>query len=137
MARLTLGLALVACSAANPRPADPPPDLPLEDEVVNAARVAAEQPELVVRYNPVRCSCPPFEIQLGARWVRLHIEGLQEPDGPAPDSPAGKLLATASADLQAGAVRHYRVAGDLGQSPSKCGQGALFLSLSLAEEEAE
>ncbi len=104
--------------------------VPFEQAVRQAAQVAAEQKALVVRYNPVTCNCPDFEIQLGARWVRLDLEGAD-----VEESAAGKLVIKARADVANGVLRRYPVQGDLSTTPRRCAQGALFLTLSVAAAE--
>ena len=45
---------------------------------VGRAYVATEdvdQYKTVVRYNPARCACPPFEIFAYGRWVRVIFDG--------------------------------------------------------------
>ena len=120
---LALSLLVMACATVAP----PPPDAPrtaesYEAEVINAAEVAAAEPEIVVRYNPVRCSCPPFEVQLGARWVRVKLAQMSEPA-----SLAATLLKKAKQARQARQIPHYPVRGQLGTSTYRCSQGAVYL----------
>ena len=120
-----LGLVLIVAACASTTPAQKVGSSSSEtyaDEVVNAAAVAATEPEVVLRYNPVRCTCPPFEVQLGARWVRVRVAGLDSKG-----SAASQLLVKAKADLDASRVVQYPVKGELGTTTSQCGQGALFL----------
>lgn len=124
-----LGLACAcATTGGDPPAAEPPP--PFEEQVENAARVARDQPALVVRYNPVQCPCPAFEVQLGARWIRLQVEGTD-----VADSPAAALEARGIRDRAADRVAHYEVRGDLSTSARRCAQGALFLTLLVAGDE--
>ncbi len=127
-----LGSLLLACGTTRAKKGVPPKPVPYHEEVRQAARLSAEQPGHVVRYNPVKCNCPHFEVQLGARWIRLQLEGDK-----VVDSPAARLLGRAEKDFAAGNLQRYPVIGDLSTSLNRCGQGALFLTLSVAEGSAE
>ncbi len=100
--------------------------LTVEEEIGRAAKMASGQPHLVTRYNPSRCQCPAFEVQLGPRWVRLEIAGSDSPG-----TPAAKLLSRALADFDAGKIPHYRFKGELSSTVRRCAQGAYFLSASI------
>lgn len=32
-----------------------------------------------IRFNPANCECPPYELAVGQRWVRVDIEPAREP----------------------------------------------------------
>lgn len=116
-------LILPACATVAPTARDAPRTAEsYEAEVINAAEVAAAEPEVVVRYNPVRCSCPPFEVQLGARWVRVKLAQMSEPG-----SLAASLLKNAQRALDAGKIQHFPLRGQLGTSTYRCSQGAVYL----------
>jgi hypothetical protein len=117
---------LVGCATTSPdEPAPAPPAPTYEEEITRASQAVAEKNK-VLRYNPVKCNCPPFEVHLGPRWVRVVLENLASPD-----SVAAGLLKTAQRDLKKDQLIHYDVIGDLSTSPEYCGQGALFLTLSV------
>ena len=124
-------LLLAGCGKGELREGTPPPTpVPFADELRQAAEVAAQQPQLVLRYNPVQCACPAFEVQVGPHWVRVELEGAADPL-----SPAGQLLARAKADLDQRQVPHYAVKGELDPKPRKCAQGAYCLTLSVVSAE--
>lgn len=122
-----LALSLLACGTTQvekPKPPEKPKTV--EEEISRAAEVATAQERLVVRYNPARCQCPAFEVQLGPHWVRLEVSGADDKEGP-----AAVLLGRAKADLGAGRIPHYRFKGELSSSPKRCAQGAYYLSASV------
>ncbi|MFT6396000.1 MAG: hypothetical protein ACJAYU_000742 [Bradymonadia bacterium] len=48
----------------------------------------------VVRFNPAACECPPYELAVGPRWVRIDAQPSREPSQTALDwlgAPAGLL----------------------------------------------
>lgn len=131
LAGLIGALVLLGACSANRTPTGQPAEPETYDEEVRTlAGQASDSPLKVIRFNPVSCQCPPFEIQLGARWVRLLVNGTEEPQ-----SPAGLLATEAAADLAAGRIEHYRVEGELSTSPQRCAQGALYLTLALESAE--
>lgn len=116
----------IGCATtSSDEPPQAPPAPTYEEEITRASSAVADKNK-VLRYNPVKCNCPPFEVQLGPRWVRVLVEDLASPD-----SVAAGLLQTAQRDLKADQLVAYRVIGDLSTSPEYCGQGALFLTLSV------
>jgi hypothetical protein len=42
-----------------------------EERIINAANEFGGLPYFEARYNPAPCPCPPFELRLGPRWVRV------------------------------------------------------------------
>ncbi len=124
-----LGLLAVGCATDGPQKAPPPPKTWVE-EVERAAKVAAAQPTLVLRYNPVTCSCPPFEVQIGSRWARALVDDLDKPG-----SPASLLLERAIAERKARRVGQYTIKGKLNPSSQPCGQGAVYLTVSVVGSE--
>ena len=122
--RLLLLLVLVGCMTVVPDKKEEAAPLSFKDELRKAVTVTADQPLKIVRYNPVNCACPAFEVQLGSRWVRVEIE-----DVALPETLAGRFLARAKAASLATEVPHYRVTGDLDTSLSICARGAFYLSL--------
>lgn len=126
-------VALVLARCAGPELREEPPPAPaasFAEELRKAAEVTAQKPALVVRYNPVQCNCPGFEVQVGPRWVRVAIDGTKDAT-----SPAARLLARAKADHGEDKVVQYTVAGELDPSPERCAQGAYYLTLSLVSVE--
>ncbi len=96
----------------------------LEDQIEAAARAASEGPTQTVRYNPVKCTCPPFEVQLGLRWVRVELESADDPE-----SLASRLTLRAKEELDNDPPPVYVVTGDLTTSARRCGSGTLYLVL--------
>jgi hypothetical protein len=128
---LILLSALVATSCVTATP--PLPADPLKayvGEVQSSLQLAAEETTVMIRYNPVSCNCPPFEIQLGARWVRLEVRGTRE-EG----SSAAAFLAQARADLETGHFKSYTVSGELATNTGICGQGTIHATFSLESSE--
>ncbi len=39
--------------------------------IVEAAKIFGPQPYYEARYNPTPCPCPPFELRVDDRWVRV------------------------------------------------------------------
>ena len=123
--RLLIALMLLGCASA-PAKKKPPQDMTYKEAIRRAVAITAAQSQMVVRYNPVRCSCPPFEVQVGSRWVRLALDDVE-----VAESTAAQLNTRARGDADAKAVNHYRVTGDLDTSLSRCAQGTLYLTLSV------
>ena len=124
LAGLVGWLWLSSCATTQPD-APPPPAATYEEEVTRASRAIADQKKKL-RYNPVQCTCPAFEVELGPRWVRVAIEGLDDID-----SLAAGLKTRAVGDHRSDRLEYYEVLGDLSTSPEYCGQGALYLRLSI------
>lgn len=121
-------LVLNACATySTPQNKDAPP-LSYEDELRQAAKVMATQAHLVVRYNPVKCSCPPFELQIGSRWVRVAFEKSK-----VPDSAAEKLNTKAAQETKDGGIGHYKIKGELDDSINRCAGRSIYLSVAMAE----
>jgi hypothetical protein len=97
-----------------------------KEEVRQAAKVTAAQTHLVLRYNPVACACPPFELQVGSRWVRVALEGVKEVE-----SAAGKLAAKAAADNKRGSISHYKIKGELDDKLRRCAGRAIYMLLAV------
>ncbi len=50
--------------------------------------------EGIVRYNPADCECPPYELAIGQRWVRIDVTTTREPEPRVRDwlsEPTGEL----------------------------------------------
>ena len=60
-------LLVVGCAA--PQAIPTPAPLPTDE--------LAEGPG-EVRHNPARCPCPPWEVRVGRRWERVHVEDVSE-----------------------------------------------------------
>jgi hypothetical protein len=78
----------------------------------------------VVRYNPVDCGCPHFELRTDGRWVRARI--LEDPDNPLVDG-----LIKAGEDLDAGGKPAlFRLPVELaGKTVFHCASGVPFVEL--------
>ncbi len=45
---------------------------------IQASLAAVDQTKpLELRYNPVSCNCPPFELRLGQHWLRAELAGTE------------------------------------------------------------
>lgn len=95
--------------------ASAPPDQPGSEGSLDALALAlaAERPDelLVLRYNPVECDCPPWELQVGARWVRASVHGSSD-EG---ESAFGAIEARGRRDLARGTDAVYRVRGEVAE----------------------
>ena len=125
MLLLLIGSAVVSCASTTTETRVDEP-LSYEEQIRNAASVAADQPQVFVRYNPATCECPAFEVKMGSRWVRVALNDINEPD-----SEAFKLSFRAKQDMEANKVPHYGVKGELGTSTRRCAQDTLYLDLSV------
>ena len=128
---LSLIMALAACSHTT---ATAPKTVAnsLEDAIQKDLARAGDQPKHVLRHNPVLCRCPPFELELGARWVRVALTEID-----VPDSPAFKLHATALEDTKKQRLVTYPVHGSLLSTIQRCGQGAPYLTFTIEPIEEE
>ncbi len=62
-------VALVACGAAEGKRGSANP---FADQLLSDLRAARDKP-IVARWNPAPCACPPFEVLVGATWVRAEL----------------------------------------------------------------
>ena len=60
---------------ARPAPVPPQPGQPdpIPDPIPDPVPDPQAPPCLQLRHNPCPCECFPFEVRLGARWVRVHL----------------------------------------------------------------
>ena len=128
MLALSTLLVLNACATYSTTQDKEAPPLSYEDELRQAAKVMATQTHLVVRYNPVKCSCPPFELQIGSRWVRVAFEKSK-----VPNSAASKLNIKAAKETKQGGIEHYNIQGELDDSINRCAGRSIYLSVAIAE----
>ena len=124
---ILISIVTAACATTTPKEEAPQP-LSYEDEIRQAANVMAAQTHLVLRYNPVTCGCPAFELQIGSRWVRVALEQLKKPD-----SAAAKLMSKAISANKKGHVGHYKIKGELDDSLNRCAGRAIYLSVAILE----
>ena len=99
---------------------------PLEDAIQRDLARAGDQTKHVLRHNPVTCRCPAFELEVGARWVRVALSEIDEPE-----SLAQSLQKQAEQDTKESRLQNYTVYGSLLDTIQRCGQGAPYLTLSL------
>ena len=116
---------LSACSPPAAVPTKTPPS-GLEEAIEQDLARSGDEGRYVLRHNPVVCNCPPFELELGARWVRVALS-----DATLVGSPAARLQAQAKADTTEGLLKSYPVDGTLSSDLLRCGQGAPYLTLTL------
>jgi hypothetical protein len=117
-----LAVPLLLCSilvAACAAPQDRTPSLLAE--VLPALET---QEGSLVRYNPVDCGCPHFELRTQGRWIRIRI--LEDPDRPLVDR-----LIKAGEELSAvGRPALFRLPLELAsKSVFRCASGVPFLEL--------
>ncbi len=107
---------------------DPPPQEALthEESLRRVLSATADQETKVLRYSPVKCACPAFEVRIGLRWLRVELDGLDDPA-----SLASRLLTVARNDDEGGHPREYLTRGDLATSLKRCGPGTLFADYGL------
>ena len=103
---LTLvGLAIASCGGAGKEL----PEAPLTREELAARAVdkveAAGLNVFRVRYNPPACPCPPFELEVADRWVRIFLRD-DDPDAGVAES---LVRAAKEAEADAGAAVFYAV----------------------------
>lgn len=70
---------LAACSHAGAhgavrRTTPPPSAQAFAERVAQLVEGHAADAPWALRYNPVRCACPPWEVRLGDAWVRCAVE---------------------------------------------------------------
>jgi hypothetical protein len=84
-----------------------------------------------VRYNPVQCSCPPFELKLDdARWQRIQMVDESEPDDA--ERPTYTFVQKATEDHRSGLRTVYAEYLALEQSsPQSCPNGTLFFNVTV------
>ncbi len=90
-------LVVAACSL--PGMACGPGRVPSTEEQAKSAldRHAAEGP-VRIRFNPVPCDCPPFEVLAGSRWLRVQVTGSSLTDLPLEDVPESLKTAEGMAE---------------------------------------
>ena len=116
---------LSSCAHAPPQTTQNPPDR-LRSALIQDLARAGDNETFVLRHNPVICRCPEFELELGARWVRVVLQ-----DSESPESEAGRLRRKARDDSKNGRLQSYTVQGELSDTILRCGQGAPYLTLTL------
>ena len=116
---------LSGCAHAPPKTTQNPPDR-LRSALIQDLARAGDNETFVLRHNPVICRCPEFELELGARWVRVVLQ-----DSESPESEAGRLRTKARDDSKNERLQSYTVQGELSDTILRCGQGAPYLTLTL------
>jgi hypothetical protein len=92
-------------------------------------RSAGEAP-VPLRYNPVECGCPPFELKAGGRWVRVKVV-----KSAVPDLPPGKFESRCAEDLKQGDARRYGIGFSLASAgPKFCANGTPYFLIALTSE---
>lgn len=113
-------MTVTACATQSQRAL--PPDFAAR--VTARISAAADQPTQTLRYNPIPCNCPAFEVQLEGHWHRVAF------DAPA-DSPL--MLALKAATEQDDAQqRRFSLSGSFGSDLDTCAKGVIFVSFSPA-----
>ncbi len=113
-------LVLASCSQPDAR----------QSQLSALAKELSQQFELgptPLRYNPVDCDCPPFEVKSSKGWIRVRFSDSQQvPDELLP------LLEVAKEDLAQGGLSIYPRTLDLDSStPRFCANGTPYFSVEL------
>ncbi|MCA9515604.1 MAG: hypothetical protein KC635_11730 [Myxococcales bacterium] len=98
------------------------------------ARVAAAQasPTHRIRFNPVVCDCPPYEVELEGVWQRVAFTNGD------PQDPAVLLLEAAAQESQRrGTHAVWTVAGSLEDATMTCARGAIVVGFTIDVFEPE
>lgn len=83
-----------------------------------------------LRYNPIDCDCPPFEVRAGERWVRVAL-----PESEDPESASAALAGKAKEDRESDDLITYRVPLELDSSSARfCANGTPYFDVELVEE---
>jgi len=103
------------------------------DALLGMVKEAVREGSAMVRCNPVDCACPPLEIRVADRWLRVDVVDSSDPDLPADTvvhfckteaaSPA-PLVHTWAVDLKSSSVRW-------------CANGTPYFELSLKSQSTE
>lgn len=120
---VTTAVSLTGCASQRGGKATETGVAPNYGQVV-AQRVADAQKATShrVRYNPVPCGCPPFEVKLGGIWQRVAFD--VPPDGDEPPTLAVRKVLT---DGVPGAL--YDVDGSLEEALATCGSGVIYVTI--------
>lgn len=92
------------------------------EEDLKLADSAARFPNwFVVRYNPPGCDCPPLELKLEDRWVRIHVDWETAADA----SGTQETLASAASAFAAGSYPRLWLNARLHRRANLCGESTL------------
>lgn len=122
-ALILTGLSATACATAAPVGLDDG-RLGYQQRMEARLLAAADVPQHTLRFNPTPCRCPPFEMLLDSQWVRVDL-AVTDVDDPVLTA----LLEATRGERGDEALRTYRVDGALDDALSRCGGGALFVTL--------
>jgi hypothetical protein len=119
--------ALSGCGGASSAISQKSPSRPIDRvSLIKLIKEFSEQTLFVVRYNPPKCDCPPFEIQLKNEWHRVVMDDAN-PETPEVDN----LTQLAEDDLKQDILRHYHVQGSLEDELHPCAVGHLHVMFRL------
>ena len=124
-----LCLATLACATTKPQQVVEQSPGVLE-VLKDQASLASDNVQLILRYNPCQCACPPFEVQLGGRWVRAELEDLDDPQ-----SAAVRLIGRARTDHNSGLFSEYSTPGSVKIANRRCDVGVVYAVVSVEETE--
>ncbi len=96
--------------------------------LLGMAREELRQGSAVIRCNPVECSCPPLEMRVADRWIRVDVTDSSVPELP-PDAVTGFCRKEAASALPP-ELHNWSV--ELRSSSVRwCANGTPFFELSL------
>lgn len=97
----------------------------LDEMVKKVVTVTAQSEPARLRYNPAGCDCPPFELRVEDRWVRVELVESEDPARPLPDF-------IAQCKAEAASLASYEVGLSLDSStPVRCPNGTWYFSVVL------
>lgn len=96
--------------------------------VASAVAIAVQSGPVTVRYNPVACECPPYEVWVDGRWIRLQLAI------PTPAEDPALLFVVEGDDHLVPASRSLTLSLE-SSKPRFCANGTAFYLASVVPEE--
>jgi len=101
--------------------------LRMEELVRHVKEVAAPEMAVRLRYNPAECECPPFELALKDRWIRVDVVYSSDPVRPL-DTFSGQC----EENMRNGKAGEYDLGLSLDSStPQYCKNGTIYFRVAL------
>jgi hypothetical protein len=122
-----LVFAFFGCGGSSPAISQKSPVRPIErTALLKFAKEFGDEKHFIIRYNPPKCDCPPFEIELKSEWHRVVMEDANPETGE-----LEKLTQVAEDDMKQDILSHYHVQGSLEDELHPCAIGHLHLMFRL------